>query len=187
MGIWRKYRVISMKYVKSTIIIITISLLLILFSGLLFISIKKHNTNIINQIFSKCIEFESQKSRQICLDEFSSQLIFEDFDLEKYKSKKKKCDFTITDLQIYRGDYTKTTHYTIFEGIIKNNSVNTETLKAMIATIYNNNGVELGSGYTGISKDIAPGRSVKFKIHTDADTLEIDTENDIYPWFTTCD
>lgn len=86
------------------------------------------------------------------------------------------CNFEINNV-IKDGNY--------YKGLIKNNSTERHLLKAMIAKIYNSEGVLVASGYESIGDYIEPDKSLSFKIHT---FLENDSslKRDIYPWFSTC-
>lgn len=101
----------------------------------------------------------------------------------------RNCNFIITNLQVYKGEYQDGTSYTTFEGDITNNSAFTERVKAMIAKVYGGSPFEpvnLGEGYTKTDADMLPGTDRHFYVHTFADSQNKWTTNDIYPWFTTC-
>jgi len=112
-----------------------------------------------------CLELGSDARAAACLKLISD-------------SSTRKCSFSLEDIQIHGGNY---------EGIIKNQSDNTDHLKAMIAKIYSSDGLLLGDGYASIGEDLAPGKSIGFTIHTFANIQDVETEPDIYPWFTTCE
>lgn len=119
---------------------------------------------------------------------------------KKTPKKLENCNFEISDLHEYKGkygDYRYTDSYVVYEGIIKNISNKTQTLKAMLSKIYTEDDVYISEGYTEYNKTIEPNKALPFKItivvptsHNTVvrkyfeDSKEI--KNDIYPWFLTC-
>jgi len=89
------------------------------------------------------------------------------------------CNFEIKNI-------TKDGNY--YTGLIKNNSSNRHLLKAMIAKIYNNEGVLVASGYESIGDYVEPNKSLSFRIHTSlGGNSNKNLNQDIYPWFLTCE
>ena len=110
------------------------------------------------------------------------------------------CSFQLLDIKEYKGkygDYENADSYFIYEGLLKNTSIRTERLKAVITKLYNDKNIYIGEGYAPIEEFIGPDVSIPFKISIVISTYH-DTvlrkyfsesnsfRADIYPWFTTC-
>lgn len=117
------------------------------------------------------------------------------------------CNFTVFDTKEYKGRYHNSWNnnndestenaYIVYEGLIKNNSNRTESLKAMIAKVYNEKDIFISEGYEPQDIQLESEKSVPFKVHTfvnasfDTHVRKYFNESqyfkpDIYPWFTTC-
>ncbi|MDP3882535.1 MAG: hypothetical protein Q8Q48_00570 [Candidatus Staskawiczbacteria bacterium] len=101
------------------------------------------------------------------------------------------CDFEFKNVQEYKGDYSGSSHYIVYEGVIQNNSDKEHFLNAILAKIYTEDNVLVTEGYASIAELIEPGVGMPFKVHTGINGNKYFNDNvelrpDIYPWFLTC-
>ena len=139
------------------------------------------------------LKFDSlEKINDGCSDNGPLFFLFEEKNKISNNKELRKCNFDIANLKKYRGSYGPNQNdYLVFEGIIKNNLDTEENLKAMIVKNYNKDNMFISEGFLSINKNIKPGFSISFKVHTLIPKEYKAYKNDeiisdIYPWFLTC-
>jgi len=113
---------------------------------------------------------------------------FHKFSSEKKTFSYRKCNYELSNVE---EDRSSGGFY--YKGLIKNNSDETETLKEVIAELYNEKNIYLGTGYARIERNIEPGVFIPFRMRiwiADGANEYFHESNilkpNIYAWFTTC-
>lgn len=107
-----------------------------------------------------------------------------------------RCEFALEDIKTYFNEYSRYAASWDFEGLLRNKSQKKQYLKAMVTKLYNEEGILIGDGYTGVGQNLDGNTAVPFNIRVYADRNNtaqwhyyeesLSFNPDIYPWFTTC-